>query len=287
MSSQIKGALYVLGAMFLFSLMSAVVKLVGGEVSAAGSVFARGLVGTVIILMYAGIKKVDLRGRRKGLLALRALSGTIALMLVFYAFTRIPTASAMLLNQMTPVFMIPLAVLFLGERISWLHVLLALVAIAGAAIVLRPQINGVGIPGLLALGSAFFAAIAYLLVRKLTATENSLTIVFWFAAVSTVAALPLAIDDLAVPTIRAGLLLILVGILGLTGQVLLTMGYRLGEAGKLAVVGSTGAIFCALLDITVFGYTFDILTAAGGLLVIVSCALIQVLKDKNRRVRQR
>ncbi|MBN2804320.1 MAG: DMT family transporter [Deltaproteobacteria bacterium] len=282
MRSQIKGALYVAGAMILFSVMSSVVKLVSSEVSSSWSVFARGIVGTILIYVYAKHKHIDLTGKRKALLSIRAISGTIALVMVFYAFTKIPTANAMLLNQMTPVFIIPLAVIFLKEKTSWIHVMLALLAFAGVAMVLKPSIAGVNIPGVLALVSALFAAIAYLLVRKLTQTENSLTIVFWFSAISTMAVIPMLPSGDIEISLRSLTLLVTIGVLGLVGQLFLTAGFRLGEAAKLAVIGSTSAIFCAIWDYLIFDHSIDLITAIGGIIVISSCAIIQVLRTKSK-----
>jgi len=229
----------------------------------------------------AHYRKIDLRGVRRGLLTLRALSGTISLVMVFYAYTRMSTAAAMLLNQMAPVFMVPLAVVFLKERTSAVHIALVLVAFAGVGLVLKPDFRQLNTPGLLALLSAFFAAVAYLLVRRLTATEHPLTIVFWFSTLSALFVLPWVFDELLLSSGRALMLVLLVGLLGAAGQVLLTEGYRLGEAGKLAVVGSMASIFCVLWDWLLFNLLPDLWTAAGGMIVIVSCAAIQVLRHER------
>ena len=285
MSEQIKGALWVFGAMLSFSLMSAFVKLASDEVSAQQSVFVRGIVGIVWVYATAKYRKVNLWGNRRGLLAARALAGTIALVLVFYAFTKIPTANAMLLNQAVPVFMIPLAVLFLKEKTSIVHILLIFLALAGAALVLNPNINDFNLPGYLALLSAFFAAVAYLLVRKLNATEHPLTIVFWFVTISTLAAVPLMWRNFVIPSVMVGLQLLMIGILGTLGQIFLTLGYKYGEAGKLAVIGSMGAVFCAIWDYLIWAHVPDVATAIGGIVIIGACAAIQVLRQKKKAFR--
>ncbi|MBN2714732.1 MAG: DMT family transporter [Deltaproteobacteria bacterium] len=269
--------------MLSFSLMSALVKLASAEVSSAQSVFVRGVVGVIWVFMVARYKNVKLRGNRKGLLALRALAGTIALILVFYAFTKIPTANAMLLNQAVPVFMVPLAVLFLKEKTSFLHVVLIIVALLGATLVLKPDMNQFNVPGYLALLSALFAAIAYLLVRKLNETEHPLTIVFWFVTISTLAVVPWVWADFVVPSLKVGLQLLMIGVLGTLGQIFLTLGYKFGDAGRLAVIGSMGAVFCALWDFLLWRHIPDVLTAIGGIVVIGACAAIQVMRHHQNK----
>lgn len=281
MNTQIIGAIFVLAAMFSFSIMSALVKTASAEVSSVQSVFIRGLIGTIWVVSYAKYKNINLWGHRKRLLAARAISGTIALVMVFYAFTQIPTANAMLLNQAVPIFMVPLAVIFLKEKTSWIHVGLVLIAFLGAALVLKPNFHQFNFPGFLALFSALFAAIAYLLIRKLNETEHPLTIVFWFVSISTVAVVPLMWNRFVIPSFWVSVQVLSIGVLGTLGQVLLTLGYKYGEAGRLAVIGSTGAVFCALWDYLLWHHTPDVVTAVGGILVLGACSIIQVLRRRK------
>ena len=281
-SRQIKGALWVFAAMLAFSLMSSFVRLASAEVTSIQSVFVRGLVGIVWVYAIARRRKIKLGGKRKGLLAARAIAGTVSLVMVFYAFTKIPTANAMLLNQAVPIFMVPLAVLFLREKTSVLHIGLIMLALTGATLVLKPDLKEFNLPGYLALLSALFAAIAYLLVRKLNETEHPLTIVFWFVAISTLAVVPIMWRSFVIPSLKVGLQLLMIGVLGTVGQIFLTLGYKYGEAGKLAVIGSMGAVFCALWDYILWQHMPDVATAVGGIVIIGSCAAIQVLQHKKQ-----
>lgn len=278
MTAQVKGSLYVIAGLFMFSMMSALVKNVSDEVSFAGSVFFRGLVGTAIIYAFAKFKGISVRGNRRSLLFARALSGTIALFLVFYSFVMMPTANAMLLNQTTPIFMVPLAVIFLKEQTSWKHILWVAAALIGVWMVLNPRVDDFNVPGLFALISAVFASIAYLLVRKLHETDNSLAIVFWFTAFSTLAALPFSLEYFWGISFLAVLKLIGIGVLGAVGQIFLTVGYKLGQAGRLSVLGGMGAIFCVFWDFVLLHHLPDLLTILGGVMVILACSIIQILK---------
>jgi drug/metabolite transporter (DMT)-like permease len=181
--------------------------------------------------------------------------------------------------------MLPMAALFLKERITVYHGLLALLAVVGVALVVKPSADIDVTPALLALASAFFAAIAYVLIRKLSFTEHPLTIVFWFNLISTIAAVPVAAPSLVLPSWTTAAVLLGMALLGTLGQVLMTHAYRHSEAGRLAVVGSTGAIFGALFDYLVWDHLPDALTALGGILVIISCAMIQVVGKKRVSVR--
>jgi drug/metabolite transporter (DMT)-like permease len=275
MRPQVRAALFLGGAMLSFSAMGMLVKWAGQEIPAVEQVFFRGLVGMTILGILAWRRGVDLRGRNRRLLLLRGVAGTTALILFFHAVTRIPVAEAILLNQATPIFVLPLAAWLLEERIGWRHGLWAAVALAGVTIVLRPGLEEFNLPGLAALVSALFAAVAYVTVRRLAGSESSLTIVFWFTAISTLVSGPAMLPWFTRPSPRMLAALVVMGVLATTGQLLLTVAYRHGEAGRLSVLGSLGALFGAGWDLVLWGHLPDGWTALGGGLAIVACAALQ------------
>ena len=278
MNQQTKGALILVLAMLSFSAMGAMAKLAADSVSSFEVVFFRGLVGMAIIAAVAGRRGVSVLGKRKGLLLARGLTGSCAMLMFFYALSKIPVGNAILLNQMTPIFVLPLAALFLKERITWRHLVFVPLALVGAALVIKPSAAAINLPGFVALCSAGFAAGAYVLVRKLTATEATLTIVFWFTWVSTVFAVPFMWSSFVLPDLPTLGVLVGVGVFGTLGQLFLTKAYGLGEAGRLAVLGSLGAIFGAGWDLVLWQHVPDLLTGAGGALIIISCAMLQRMR---------
>jgi drug/metabolite transporter (DMT)-like permease len=244
------------------------------------AVFFRGLIGAVCILGWSIRNPSRLLGNRHGLLLARSLSGTVALALAFFAFGRMPLANAMLLNQATPIFMLPMAALLLKERVTRNQVLLVLLAFAGVVMVIRPDSGGVNPAALLALGSAFFAAIAYILVRYLSSSDEPLVVVFWFSAVSALVMIPLMLPVFVMPSAASWASIIAMSLLGLAGQIALTRGYHLAEAGRLAVIGSTGAVFGALWDFIWWHHLPDEMTIAGGVVVISCCAAVQIQRNQ-------
>jgi len=285
MRPQVKGALLLTAAVMSFSTMSALVKIGGAGIPTAEIVFFRSLFGLPLLLLAAWREGADLRGVNRRLLLLRAVTGTIAVMLLFYAVARIPVGEAMLLNQCTPIFALPLAALVLGERITWRHVVLAAVALGGVVIVIRPGTGFLNVPGLVALASALFSAAAYVCVRRLTATDATTTIVVWFTAFGAVATAPFAIAVYVAPTPPELLALAGVGLTAALGQILLTMAYRRGEVGRLTVIGGLGAVFGTGFDLALWGHVPGIVTALGGVTVIAACAAMQVMRARpNDRV---
>ena len=276
MSARWSAALYLVAATFSFSAMSVVVKVAAPRYPAAELVLVRGLIGLPILWVVARIQRVSLAGRRRGLLAGRAAAGTAALFLFFTSLEHLPVAQAMLLNQSTPIFALPLAVLLLGERITVRQVLLVAAALAGVVLILRPQASTPSVPALLGLLSAMFAAAAYVQVRELAATERPVTIVFWFTAVSAVAGLVFVLPSFVMPRAADLPALLGIGSFAMLGQMLMTTAYARGEVGRLAVLGSLGAVFGAVWDLLVWSHVPDGWTAVGGTIAVAACAALQV-----------
>jgi len=279
MQQQVRAALILSLAVMCFSAMSALGKIASQQVPSIEVVFFRSLVGTPIVLVAALARRAPLLGRRRGLLFVRSLSGTIAMVGFFYALARLPVADAVLLNQTAPIFVLPLAAVYLKERVTWRHAALALAALGGVALVIKPSFDVVNVPGLVAFASALFVAIAYVSIRKLTATDHALTIVLWFTVFSTLVTLPPTAVSFVFPSLGTAVALVGVGVLGTVGQLLMTWAYAYGEAGRLAVIGTLGALLGAGWDLALWGHAPDLWTAAGGVLVIGASAWLQVIRS--------
>lgn len=237
----------------------------------------------LLVAIIAARKKASLTGNRKKLLIARGLFGTGAMMLFFYALTKIPVANALLLNQTTPIFVLPLAAVFLKEKITGTHVIFAAIALVGITLVISPGAGMINLASIPALISAAFSASAYILVSKLKKTENTQVIVFWFMCISVLGSLPFVATNFVMPKHESLIMLIGVGIAGTIGQLLLTKAYSIGEAGRLSVLGSMGAIFGVGWDFWIWDHTPRLVTIIGGIIVIFACSALQIKQTSVKK----
>jgi len=132
--------------------------------------------------------------------------------------------------------------------------------------ILRPgdALNWVALIGLL---GGFLAAFAKVTVRRLSRTEPTYRIVFYFAFIATlVSAVPL-LWNWQTPSSQSLLLLILMGICGTLGQLFLTRAYGIAQTARIApfiyfsvVYGSLYGFFIweETLDSTLFSVPFSL-----------------------------
>lgn len=265
-----------------FALMSACVK----EVSALGIpvfeiVAARAIVSGLI--SYADIKrkKISMWGNNKSLLIARGCVGAFALMFVYYAVTTLPLAEATVLQYLHPVFTAVLALFFLKEVIQRSTIACICISLIGLFIIIQPNLqvgSGVQYPWL-SIGAgvlgAFGSAIAYIIIKKLTKTDDSSVIIFYFPLIALPISIILLGDDFVVPSLAATGLLILIGIFTQVGQVGLTKALHCADANKATAYAYVQILFSVFIGWAYFSEVPAVTTIIGGGLIMFG-ALVNV-----------
>jgi drug/metabolite transporter (DMT)-like permease len=281
-----RGALLMMTSALAFSAMTVFVELAGERLPSQEIVFARALIS--LVLSYALIRRAGLSpwGHDRKWLWFRGLLGFAGLSCVYGAVTHLPLAEATVLQFLHPPITALLAGFFLGEAISRRIIGASILSLVGVALVARPAILfgdtatpldplWVGV----ALGGAFFSAAAYVVVRRLSADEDPLVIVFYFPLVTVPAALPGLASQFVWPVGLEWLWLLGVGIATQIGQVSLTRGLGWLPASRGTALSYLQVVFAAIWGLLVFGDQPDVLTVLGGGLVIAGS--IWVARDRG------
>ena len=270
------GLLLMATAALLFSIMSALAKYAAVTLPSAEVVFYRSLIATICLLMIHLLRseRGPLLGHQHGPLVLRGLFGAMALLLYFYSLSGLAVADALLLNQCSPLFVLFLAVPFLGESIRPIQYLLAALALAGVVLVIRPNLEVLNWYGLAAFGSAALAGAAYVCVRKVTRREQAHVVVLYFSVISVASAIPFMLQTYAWPDGSTWLALAAIGVLSVFAQLLLTYAYRYDRAGRVAMAGYLGPLFAALWDALFWDRLPGWMTMLGAALIICSLILL-------------
>lgn len=274
---------YMLLSAFGFAIMAACVKTVSTYgIPVLEIVAARAIVSA--ILSYADIKrkKISPWGVNKPWLVIRGAVGAVTLIFVYYAVATLSLAEATILQYLHPVFTAFLAFIFLKETIQRSTMSCIIFSLVGLFIMIQPNLIdtansqtswisiGSGILG------AFGSAVAYVIVKKLTRTDDSSVIVFYFPFVAIPISLVLLGSDFVVPSLAATGLLILVGIFTQLGQVGLTKALHCEDASKATAYAYVQIIFSVIIGWVYFSEVPAITTVIGGCLIIVG-AFINVI----------
>ena len=271
---------WMLFASFSFGSMNALVKWTSAEVDVWTTVFIRSLVIAFTIYIIARIAKVDLVVHDRKNMAFRCFTGLAAMILYFSALGLIPIGQAVTLQYTNPLFVALLSGFFLSERVHPQVWVLATVSFLGIVLIVSPDLRTIEKDALLALGSGFFAGVAYLYVRRLKATEEALSIVFWFAAFSVVATALPAIPSLAYVISDPILMLALVGIgVGAgAGQVGLTYAFHRANAAWVSAFSYLTVIIATAYGYLLFNEILDTRDIIGGIMIICSGIILSLFQ---------
>ena len=281
--SRYQAIAWMLFASVAFGSMNALVKWTSSTADVWSMVMVRSVVITLGIYLIATHRGVSLRVNDRKNMFLRCATGLIAMILYFTALGLIPIGQAVTLQYTNPLFVALLSGLFLSESVGIRTWGLALASFFGIALIVSPDLRTIDINALYALGSGFFAAVAYLYVRMLRSSEHALSIVFWFALFSVIFTTPPAILNLKGPLSepKIALALICIGIGAGAGQVGLTYAFHKANAAWVSAFSYVTVIVAAGYGYFFFGESLDNGDIIGCLLIIVSGILL-TLSRSNR-----
>jgi drug/metabolite transporter (DMT)-like permease len=288
-----RGALFMLGATALFTIMSMLVKLVGERLPFTEVMFFRCFIAMPVVGLIV-FRQGDwnvLRTKRPVGHFFRACTGMLAMSSSFYALTLLPLAEHTALSYTTPLFVTLLAIPMLGERPGVHRWGAVLVGFAGILVISAGQgAFSSGLEGAHAVGIFFavlqgvFSAVTTMLVRGLSATEKSTTIVMWQSLLMTVFTAATLPFFWVTPTGWELLILLGVGITGGVAQVLLTEAYASAQVSALGPYSYTSIIWATLLGIVIFGTWPGVSMIAGAALIVA--AGLYILQREMKRMKR-
>jgi len=291
-----RGVLLMLAACGLFAGMSVAVKHLSGQIHFIEMMFFRTACAMPVALLImmrtqrggGGIVGA-LRTRRFPGHALRATTGTLAMGCSFFALGLLPLAEHQALTNATPLFVTLLSIPVLGEKVGPWRLGAVLVGFAGMLVIAvgqgafsggLPEAAQIGL--VVALMHGVFSAGTTLMVRSLSATEASTTIVMWQSLLMS-GALALALPFVWVtPTAAQFGLLVLIGVIGAVGQVLLTEAWASAQVSSVAPFSYSSLLWAVLLGWLAFGEVPSFWTVTGAL-IIVAAGLFILHRELQRR----
>ena len=278
-----RGALLMLASTALFTMMSAMVKLVSERIPFFEIMFFRSILALPVVLLIVMRMGggATLTTQRFPQHILRAMTGTAAMSCSFFALTVLPLAEQTALTFTTPIFVTLLAIPLLGEKVGIhrfgavaLGFIGILVIALGKGAFMGPMDPWIIFGMMIAVMHGVFSAATTLLVRSLSATERSTTIVLWQSILMT------GFTALALPFVWVTphgmelLLLLVIGLVGGVAQVMLTEAFASAQVSSLGAYSYTGILWAVLLGWIFFGEAPGIATFIGSGLIVLAALYI-------------
>jgi drug/metabolite transporter (DMT)-like permease len=266
------GILSMLTAASLFSVNNILIKYLSAGFPTTEVMFFRSLfalpVGLVIIWRAGGVALIRTRDPMGHLT--RALLGLAAMGFLFYAFKVLPATDTVAIFFGTPLVVTLLSIPMLGERVGWRRWLAVIVGFAGVMVIVRPGAGAVDLGAAAGLAACVFFGLVSILLRRLSRTESSATIAFYYALYCTVLVGWVQPFLWTEPDLAALWLFLLLGTTGGIAQFFLTQAYRFAPASLVAPFDYSQLLWTAGLGFLVFGETPSLSTWIGAALIVAS-----------------
>ena len=277
-------ALWMLVASFIFAVMGVCVKIASGTFSTSELVMYRGVIGIAILACVMRRQRVSFRTSMPLAHVWRCLVGVVSMWMWFFALAKLPLATAMTLNYMSPIWMA--LILFLAgwwhakNHVEWPLIAAVALSFVGVVLLLQP-VFAADLLGsaLIALGSSVLSALAYLQVRKLgQAGEPTIRVVFYFSVANLLAGIlgNLLFTDHGhvvwhpVDNWPTALLLGGIGLCATCAQLAMTLAYNSGKTLVVANLQYSGIVFSSMWGVLIFGDVFSWHSWAGIAIILLS-----------------
>ena len=258
-------ALKVLSAL-IFTMMSATLKTLTARYPVGEVVFFRSSFALMPLLAWLAwegdlinaVRTRNVVGHFK-----RGFIGTGGMFLGFAAISYLPLHDAIAIGYASPLIVVILAALLLQEKVRAYRWSAVAVGFIGVLIMLSPYLKietftggmnaGPTLGALCAFLGAFCSAGAMIQVRRLTATETTGAIVFYFFILASALSFCTMLFGWHRPDAVDLGLFVVSGILGGIGQILVTQSYRHADTSVIAPFEYTTMIWALLFGWFVFG----------------------------------
>ena len=285
-SEPMKATVWMIGAMFSFSLMAVSGRELATNLNTFEIMLFRSIIGFLIVLAIGYFAKTlaEIKRDRLGLHLFRNLAHFSGQNLWFLAVASIPFSQLFALEFSTPVWVALLAPLFLGEVLTKQRVLAVILGFAGVLIVARPDINQFDFAIVAAVACAICFAGSMMATKSLTSDQSITCILFWLTLMQLAMGLVATgfTGTIAFPEGINIFWIVIVGIGGLTAHFCITNALALAPAIVVIPLDFMRLPLISVIGFLAYGETFElpILVGAG---VIFIAILLNLKAEKQRQ----
>lgn len=275
LSPNMRGALWLIAGSMCFTGVSILIKLLGRELDSIQIAFFRCIFGVLFVLPLVFRQNfAALRSQRHIGHFWRAAIGVASMAIAFYSLTHLSLADATAISFTTPLFVIIVAVLFLGEKVRWRRWTATAIGFAGVLAMMRPGQGELDPVMLLALFGASLTAVVVCLVKSLTGSESTRAMLVLFTLWSAAFLAGPAIYVWQDPSLWAWAMAAAMGLLATIGQSFVIKAYTEGEATAVSPFDYLRLPLSVAAGVWIFAEAPSWWTLAGALIIVASTLYI-------------
>ena len=271
LAPELRAALWMIGSILSFSFMAVAGRWLAEGYDTFEIMLYRSLTGILIVFAVAAAIGTlgEITTRSSGVHVIRNAFHFAGQNLWFYAITVIPLAQVFALEFTSPIWILILSPIFLGERMTRPRIIAAVLGFIGILIVTRPGATPLNAGIVTAAIAAICFALTGLLTKRLTKTESLTSILAYLTVTQAVFGIICAgyDGDIRLPTLESAPLLGMVGVAGLIAHFCLTKALSIAPATVVMPIDFTRLPMIAVIGMLVFGEALDPWVFVGAALI--------------------
>lgn len=273
------GLLYMVIAAVFFSTMNVLVKISLRGYPFMETVFFRSFFGLIFICFILKSRGIPLIGPRPKLLMLRGTLGFIGLSCYYYAMSYLTIADTVILNKISPLFVMIFAYFMLRERLRPQVFIIMAMALFGVYNVIQPQLDFAPLAGALGVLSAVVSGLAYVIVKQLSRDHAAPQIVLSFVGMATLLAIPFMAPVFQWPTPLHWLMFTGIGVSSGIAQLFMTKAYAVGSPTPVSIASYSVVLISALFGFLILGEVQDTQALIGSVIVLISLLALPFVRS--------
>ena len=202
----------------------------------------------------------------------------------FTALSLMPLATAVTLGYTRILFLVPLAMIFVGEKPGLLRIILIILGFIGVILIINPNndSNITYYSAIIALIGAFFVSCVKLTVKSLTSSESTLTIQLYYGIISSIGLILPCIIFWNSISLFSLLLIFLAAACGTIGQMFTIWGLKNSTTTVVMPADYSRLIFAGIYGFIIFN-ELPFLNEIIGSIVIIIATMIILLLDQIKK----
>lgn len=286
-ASPLRGILFLIASTVVFSIADVITKQLAYTLPPPEVAWMRYVTFALVVVPAALVRggPAMLRSQRPGLQAIRGMGMVGSSIMFIQSLPHLPVADATAIFFVSPILIMALSVVFLGETVGWRRWTAAAVGLAGVLIIVRPGTGAFQPAALLPIVSASSWAVGAVVTRKI-AGDQPLTTLAYSASVGTLVLSALLPFNWVMPNGTEIALGLCMGLLFAIGHGFVVMAYRNGHASLIAPFSYVQLIWAGALGYLIFGSLPDTLTVTGASLIAAS-GFYTAYRERIRAMRRR
>lgn len=280
----LRGILWLSLGAFLFAVVDVLVKSLGGRFDPLQISFFRYGCGLIFLTpVFIRMGRADLVTKRLPLHVLRMCLAFVAQLGIFITVINMPLADATAFMFSKPLFTTVAAVFVLSEVVSGRRWAATVVGFIGVLVLVRPGSGAVDPYAILAVASAMTFALANVLIRKLSSTEPTGRILFYYHIGGVILFAGPAAYIWVTPIGIEWVQLVAIGGLTTIGIFCFMRAFSVGEANAVGPAENLRLIYATIFGFVLFSEVPSIWTAVGAAIIVASTIYIARAEAGRKR----